>query len=135
MIREMIANRHVNRRGTAAVMMVVVLIVVTVAVVGMTVGGAREFDLSERRIETIQAFYASEAGMNMAVREILLIVDEDGDGSIGTISDDGNDANNPSFGIGRVVVTSASIDGNTMLTSSGTAGQAIRRVTVTLGGS
>ncbi len=131
----MIAKRHLNRRGTAAVIMVVVLIVVTVAVVGMTTGGAREFDLSERRIETIQAFYASEAGINMAVRELVVIADEDGDGSIGTISDDGNDANNPSFGIARVVVTLSIVDGDSVLTSSGTAGETTRRVSVTLGGS
>ncbi len=123
----MIAHRHAKRRGTAAVIMVVVLIVVTVAVVAMTVGGAREFDLSGRRIETIQAFYASEAGMNMAVRELYLGVDEDGDNRIGSISDDDNDSTDPTFGSATVVVTFSSSGGQATLTSKGTSGMSSRR--------
>ena len=34
----------------------------------------------------MQAFYAAEAGMNMAIREMMVGRDEDGDGVIGAVS-------------------------------------------------
>ncbi len=51
-------------------------------------------------VETTQGFYAAEAGMNMAInsREMMNNTDEDGDGAIGTISDDAVPASDPTFG-------------------------------------
>ena len=81
--RGRIRSRRRPRRGIASVVMVVILLVVAVIVLGAVLGGAREQDLSVRRLETVQAFYAVEAGMNMALREVALGTDEDGAGGQG----------------------------------------------------
>lgn len=117
-----------NRRGTVAISMILTLIIVDLIIVGIVVGGARDHDLTVRRIETINAFYAAEAGMNMAIRELMMNADEDGDGAIGTISDDGNAANDPAIGQAQVLVTSVVVGSQTTLTSQGRAGEARRQI-------
>lgn len=121
-------------RGIAAIAMIVVLVVVNLVVVGLTLGLARDHELTIRRIQSIRAMYAAEAGMNMSIREMINDVDEDGDGTTGTISDDGNAANDPDLGNAQVVVTSA-VDvpavGQVTLTSEGRSGDA-RRTTRTI---
>lgn len=121
-------RRARHRRATIAISMVIALVVVNLIVVSIVIGGARDHDLTIKRIETIQAFYAAEAGMNMAIREMMNNTDEDGDGAIGTISDDGNAANDPTFGQAQVLVTSAVAGPQTTLTSQGRAGEARRHV-------
>lgn len=123
------------RRGVAAIVMIVLLLVVDLIALGMVLGGARDQDLTVRRLETVQAFYAAEAGMNMAVREIMLDADEDGDGTTGGISDDDDDANDPGFGAARVRVTRSPDAGGTLLTSEGRAGQSDRKLEATFTGS
>ena len=117
-----------NRRGTVAISMILTLVIVDLIIVGIVVGGARDHDLTVRRIETINAFYAAEAGMNMAIRELMMNADEDGDGAIGTISDDGNAANDPAIGQAQVLVTSVVVGSQTTLTSQGRAGEARREI-------
>ena len=115
-----------RRRGMAAIVMIVLLLILDLIIISIVIGGARDHDLTVRRVETIQAFYAAEAGMNMALRELMGCgaTDADGDGTMGTISDDGNDANDPSIGSAQVVVTSAVAGPQTTLTSQGRAGDA-----------
>jgi hypothetical protein len=124
-----------TRRGVAAVVMVVLLLALNLIIIGMVLGGARDQDLTVRRLETVRAFYAAEAGANMAVREVMVGRDEDGDGRTGTISDDDDSGNDPAFGQARVRVTMSADAGQTTLTSKGRAGQAARRLEVTLAGS
>ncbi len=95
------------RRGMALIGVIVFLLVVGVIIVGMVLGGARDQDLTVRRLETVRAFYAAEGGMNMAIREVMVSVDEDADGAIGTISDDSDNGTDPAFGTGQVVVMSS----------------------------
>ncbi len=121
-----------NRRGTAAVSMIIVLMLVDLIIVGMVIGGARDHDLTVKRIETIQAFYAAEAGMNMAIRELMNNNDEDGDGTVGTISDDATPANDPTLGQAQVLVTSAVAGPQTTLTSQGRSGDARRHIAAIL---
>jgi hypothetical protein len=116
------------RRGIAAVVMVLLLLIVDVIVLGVVLGGAREHDLTARRLETVQAFYAAEGGMNMAIRELMENTDEDGDGGIGSVSDDGDDGNNPELGSATVYVTLATDAGQTTLTSQGESGEARREI-------
>ena len=66
--------------------MVIVLIIAGIAVVSLVVGGARDQDLSVARVNAVQAFFASEAGMSMAVREMIENTDFDEDGSVGSIA-------------------------------------------------
>jgi Tfp pilus assembly protein PilX len=121
-----------SRRGVAAVVMVVLLMVIGLVIVGMVMRGSRHQDLSVRRLETVQAFYAAEAGMNMAIREMMVGLDEDGDGDIGTISDDGDDGTDPQFGTGRVRVTLSTGGVQSTLVSRGRSGEARRNIEAVL---
>jgi len=87
-----------DRKAVIVVAMIIVLVVVNLIIVGIVVGQARDHDLTIKRIHTVDSFYATEAGVNMAFRELSYQRDEDGDGTIGTISDDSNDANDPTLG-------------------------------------
>ncbi len=124
-----------KRRGATAIVMVVLMLLVAMIVIGSAVSGARDQDLTVRRVETVQSIYAAEAGMNMAIREIINNADEDGDGGVGSISDDGNDANNPVFGNAAVLVTTQASGDDTILVSLGSRGTATRRIEATLTGS
>ena len=120
-----------GRGGAAAVGMVVALVVISLIVIGITTGSARDHDMTVRRVETIEALYAAEAGINMSIRERMTGVDEDGDGVIGTISNDGNAANDPALGIARFHVTlsaGAPLANQTTLISKGRSGEARRKL-------
>ncbi len=125
-------RRTQHRRATIAISMIIALVVVNLIIISIVIGGARDHDLSIKRIETIQAFYAAEAGMNMAIREMMTNTDEDGDGAIGTISDDATPANDPTFGQAQVLVTSAVAGPQTTLTSVGRSGESRRHIAAVL---
>lgn len=124
-----------SRRGASAVVMVVVMLLVTVMVMGMVVSGGRDQDLTVRRVETIQAFYAAESGMNMAIREMMENADEDGDGTVGSISDDGDSGTDPRVGNAAVVVTIDDGGSTSILSSRGSWGAAERVIQADLVGS
>ncbi len=138
----MMRERCDRRRGITAVVMVVVLLIIDVIVIGMVLSGARHHELTVGRMDTIQAFYAAEAGANMAIRELQVDIDEDGDtdpsnpvpDGIGTISfdDPDDDANDPSFGSAQVVVTAVIAGSTTTLTSEGRSGTARRTIEAVL---
>jgi hypothetical protein len=124
-------NAYGKRRALAAVAMVVVLIIIDLIVVGLVVGLGRDHSLTVHRMQTIEAMYAAEAGMNMSIREMMVDTDEDGDGAVGTISDDGDDGTDPGVGNSLFVVTAAADTpavGQTTLTSAGRAGEARRTI-------
>ncbi|MHC4216879.1 MAG: hypothetical protein ACYSU7_00330 [Planctomycetota bacterium] len=119
------------RRAVAAVAMVVILLVLDLIIVGIVIGLSRDHDLTIRRMQTLEALYAAEAGVNMSIRELMNDADEDGDGATGTISDDSNDANDPTLGNAQFVVTAAAdtpVAGQTTLTSEGRSGEARRKI-------
>ena len=67
----------------------------------------------------------------MSIREMMYDVDEDGDGTAGTISDDSDDGTDPAVGNARFVVTAAAdtpAAGQTTFTSSGRSGEALRKL-------
>ena len=117
-----------RRRGMAAVVMVVLLLLLNLIIIGMVLGGARDQDVTVRRVETVQAFYAAEAGVNMAIRELMEGTDEDGDGTVGSISDDGSDASDPAVGPARVVVRLIPSGGGAALEGIGRAGESRRKI-------
>ncbi len=120
-----------TRRGLIVVVMIVLMIVIDLIIVSMVVSQARDHDLTIRRMQTIESLYAAEAGMNMSIRELMIPADEDGDSGIGTISDDSNDATDPTLGNARFVVTAATDTpavGQTTITSEGRSGETRRRM-------
>jgi len=104
--------------------------VVTGAV--LTVG--RDLRLSVSRVESVHALYAAEAGASMAIRELMLGVDEDGDGGIGSISDDGNDANDPALDAARLTVSISGAAGAYEVEVNGRSGQAHRSLMLSVEG-
>ena len=124
-----------ERRGIALIATVVVLLTLNLLILGFVISGSRDHDLTVRRLETVEAAYAAEAGVNMSIREMIGFTDEDGDGTVGSISDDGDSDNDPAIGNARFIVT-MSVDvpaaGQTTVTSAGRSGQAIRTMTTIL---
>lgn len=129
------------RRASAAVAMVIVLVVLQLALVGAIAGGGGSGgasaggagSMTQSRLDATRAFYAAEAGVNMSLREIMLSFDADADGAIGSISDDGDDANDPTFGAGsHVRVSRAAAGADVVLTSRSRSGNARRAVRATL---
>ncbi len=123
---EVIRNRP-SRRAVIAVAMIVILLIIDLIIVGMVVSQARDHDLTIRRQQTVEAFYAAEAGVNMSIRELMVPADEDGDGVEGSISDENpNDFDtDPILGNARFYVSKS----GTTLTSEGRSGEARRTMT------
>ena len=112
------------RRGTAAVAMIIVLLVFDLIVVGVVLSGTRDHDLTVKRVSNIRAFYAAEAGMNMALREVMVDADEDGDCKIGSISHDGDSGNDPGFTASSFVVVAMPTGCESTIQSYGASGEA-----------
>ncbi len=126
---------HHSRRATVAVAVIVMLMIINLIVLSMTISQAHDHDLTVRRLETVQALYAAEAGVNMAVRELMEDDDEDVDGTIGTISDDDDDGTDPTLGTAKFVVSAVEdtpLDGQTSLTSQGRSGEARREMSTVI---
>ncbi len=68
-----------ERRAVTAVAMVVFLILVDLNIVGFVVGLGRNHNLTFHRMRTLEAMYTAEAGVNMSIREMMNVLDEDGD--------------------------------------------------------
>nr|AQQ75238.1 hypothetical protein [uncultured bacterium] len=131
-----IASCRSARRGAAVVAVLLAMLVIGFVMIGLVMGGARDQDLTVQRMNTVRAFYATEAGLNMAIREIILSSDEDSDGGIGSISNDNNDANNPRFGTANVFVTTDMPSPSMItLTSHATSATTARSASTTLSAS
>jgi hypothetical protein len=117
-----------SRRGVVAVAMVATLVVVGLVIVGVVVAGAGDSSLTAQRADSSRAFYAAEAGVNMAVRELLLNSDSDGDGAVGTVSNDGNASNDPALGDARVTVSKSVVGTAQTINSSGRCGGSGRAI-------
>ncbi len=121
--------------------MILLMMIIDLIIIGMVVTQSRDHDPTVRRLQTIEALYAAEAGVNMSIRELSIPADEDGDddGSwpfgIGTISDDTNPATDPTLGNAQFVVTAEAntpVVGQTTITSEGRSGDARRRMQAVL---
>lgn len=113
------------RRGAVAVAMVLVLVMLSLVVVTMLLSGARDHELDARKAEGLRSFYAAEASIQMAFRELVLGVDESGEGEVGGIA---------AFSLGSVVASVHRDDAGASitLTSQASAGQAKRSSQLTL---
>jgi hypothetical protein len=121
-------RRRSSQRGTTILIIVVLLAASAMVLAGVVQSGAREQFIAAQRLSTLRSFYAAEAGMNMGLREVALTSDEDGDGSIGGISDDDSDENDQSIGVALVAVSAVEDGDETLLTSIGRAGESTRRI-------
>src|SRR5205085_12232111 len=97
---------------------IVLMIYLMLVITGVAVCDCRDSDAGRARILADRAFYAADAGIQMAVREIMEDADEDGDGVIGGISHDSNSANNPRFNGADVDVAHDAVSGQISLSAS-----------------
>lgn len=133
--RAAIPRAHLAReRGTALVAVLIAIIILQLAVLSVVTLGAQDQDLTADRVNGARAFYAAEAGANMAIREWMTNTDADNDGGIGTISNDNNENNDPALDSARFYVTSSSASGSTILTVRARCGTAVRQIEVAVGG-
>jgi hypothetical protein len=110
--------------------MIAVLITVQLAFVGVVVMGMRDTDMTIQRLDASRAFYAAESGANLALRELMTRSDLDSDGTIGTVSNDGNPNNDPVFQGARVYATKTVSAGVTTVTAVARSNAARHTVTV-----
>ncbi len=121
------------RRGTIVVALVAALVVLQLLVVALAIAGARDQDLSVRRLEAARAYYAADAGASMAMRELVLDSDEDGDGGIGSVWSNaigGAPAIGPAGGVSPVSVSD--VGGTSVVTSSGSSGVSTRTISLSV---
>ena len=126
----MTPRRSHPRRGNAALGVLLVISMLQIIIAAIVLAGARSDDMTVRRLEATRAFYAAEAGANMAIREEMLDTDEDGDGKSGSISDDGIDSNDPAVGPARVYASAVHASGQATITVTSRAGEAARKLTI-----
>lgn len=103
----MIERKHNNRRGAALIAFVTALLVLgtmTLTVLQMTAVGSHSH-LAHYRSNG--AFYAAESGLEMSYREVNQGSDIDSDGTIGSISNNGNAADDPTLTSGSFSVSVA----------------------------
>ena len=117
--------------GVALVLVLLLLLILTTTSITYValVGASQDATIQQWR--ALQAMYAAEGGIEMAMQEIAQSEDLDSDGSVGGISDDGNTGNNPSVGMGTVEVN-YSEGASDVITATGRTGQAERVVQITL---
>jgi MSHA biogenesis protein MshP len=121
-----------RRRASAAVALLIVLAMLQIIVASIVFAGARSGDLTALRLDTARSFYAAEAGANLAIREVVLDSDVDGDGVIGSVSDDGDASNDPALGVARVWAEASGAGGTTNIVITGRSGQSARRITLSI---
>ncbi len=99
-----IRTRH--RRGAAIVSFVAALLIIGTFVLWLFQLTATTSRTSLGHHLSTGAFYAAESGLEMAMRELTATppTDFDSDGTIGTISDNGSDADDPALATGAVFV-------------------------------
>lgn len=85
-VRSAQTRRGNSRTGSAVVAVIVALVVLQLAVVVIVLAGSRDQSTSATRMQAAQAQYSAEGVAAMAVRELTLGTDEDGDGGIGSIA-------------------------------------------------
>ena len=120
------------RRGAALVVFVIALVIVQLVVVTTVLNTGRDHTLTVRRVEAVRSNYAAESGLQLGLRELAIGIDEDGDGTVGGISDDGNAANDPVIDGGRVSVVRTDVGLQVELDAAGRSGLARRALGTTI---
>jgi len=110
--------------------LLLMLILATTSITYVALVGDSQ-DAAMQQWRSLQALYAAEGGVEMAMQELAQDEDLDADGTVGGISDDGNTGNNPSVGSGTVEVSYTS-GASQVIAATGRCGPAERVVSITL---
>src|SRR5437762_6091018 len=103
-------------RGVVAVIFAAALITVGTLVLWIFQSSAVSARGMLGHLNTANAFYAAESGVEFALRELKTGSDLDSDGTVGSVSDDGNNNNDPGLGQGTFHVNKNAL----ILTSTAT---------------
>lgn len=114
------------------VAILVALMALQMVVAVLVLSGARSDDMTARSVAGLRAQYASDAALNMALREAFVNADEDGDGTIGGVSGDALASNDPAIGAARASVTSTLVGNDRMLSASARSDEARRSASATV---
>lgn len=106
-------------RATVLVAVIVVLIILTLAAVALSAAAARSTAVGADRISGLDALYAAEGVMNMAIREWAANADHDADGVVGSIAL-GNVASGPTISGARAAASIAVTGSDAVVTVSAT---------------
>lgn len=124
-----LSRRARRSRGTVLVAAIAALVILQLLVVAVSFAGARDQDLTVRRLEAARSYYAAEAAANMAIREIARNTDEDADGGIGTVfTSAASPATTIGMGGATAVATTTTTNGITTIFADSAAGVATRTV-------
>ena len=118
------------RRGVIAVGMILAMVFLMLVVTSVVVCDARDSDMARNREQADRAFFAADAGIQMAIREIMDNADEDGDGGVGTISNDNLLGTNPMFNGAPVTVARQVNNGFVSISAFGWLSDCIKKITV-----
>ncbi|QYU70060.1 hypothetical protein J4558_08065 [Leptolyngbya sp. 15MV] len=77
---------RLGRRGTIAIAAIAGVAMLQLCMVAVVVSGSRDHELTALRVQTMRAFYAADAAASLALRELALGQDADGDGVVGGIA-------------------------------------------------
>jgi hypothetical protein len=102
-----IRQHSMARRGAAILAFVTALLVIGSLSLWVLTLSASTNDAALGHYYTTGAFYAAESGIEMAFRELNVspATDIDSDGTIGTISNNSNNADDPALATGKFVVS------------------------------
>ncbi len=119
--RRLVPRHAGTARSRGAAMLVAIILIATAGlVVTSALLVSRRSIASAAAIDGVRARYAAESGIQMAAREIAMDTDFDSDGTVGSISDDGDDSNDPVVN-GAPFRVSATLNGSTVdLSAEGT---------------
>ncbi len=121
-----------HRSGTVLVALLVALVLVGGVAGLMAVSSTNDQHKTVSRTSGALALEAAQAGVEMAVKEMMDSVDRDGDGGVGTISNDNNATSDPLIGGARSWATKSTAGGTTLIVGHGAAGDSRHDFQVTL---
>lgn len=121
------------RRG-AIVAAMLMLIVLTLAVGVVVLAGADDQQLAAQRVQGLRSRYAVDSAAGVAIKELKSNLDVDGDGVVGTVSDDGASATDPAVAGTRFWVGKSTVSGTTTISAHASNADADRAIILTASG-
>lgn len=128
-LRLCVSSSLPSRRGSVGLSVLLVMLLLDLIMVGAVIAGSRDLDLSRQRLDASRAQYAADAALNMALHEVYTNTDDDGDGAIGTLSNDANPADDPTLGPAHFSASRA-VGPPVSITATSRCGDAQRSITL-----
>lgn len=111
------AGGRAVRAGFVALGMLVIMLLLAAIAISISSSQSRDSFASQSQVEGARAQAAVDGVLSMSAKELLDAVDYDGDGGIGSISDNSNTADNPVIGNSRVWARRTATSNNVTITA------------------